>query len=123
MEKKKLFHKKKGGEAHVCKEWDFEESSSDSPEEDIAIVVINKGILFPIIDHKCIMAKEGKKEGTSMKRVNLVMTRRTCGCISKALASVKLRKILSWSNPLTRRMNSWKTKRIYSSRNMRNISN
>jgi hypothetical protein len=36
MEKKKFFHKKTGGEAHVWKEWDFDVSSFDSSNMDIA---------------------------------------------------------------------------------------
>jgi hypothetical protein len=37
---------KKGGEAHVVKEWDSDETSSDSNDEDNATVAINKGIIF-----------------------------------------------------------------------------
>jgi alanyl-tRNA synthetase len=63
MEKKKFFHNKKGGEAHVSKEWDSDESSSsDFDDEDIATLAINKGILFSIVDHKCLMAKESKNK-------------------------------------------------------------
>jgi hypothetical protein len=58
---KKFFHKKMDDEAHVVKEWDSDESSFN---EDIATIAINKGILFPNIDHKCLMAKEGKKKVT-----------------------------------------------------------
>jgi hypothetical protein len=45
MEKKKFF-REKGGEAHVVKEWDSDETSSDSNDEDNATVAINKGIIF-----------------------------------------------------------------------------
>jgi hypothetical protein len=58
MEKKK-YYKKKGDEAHVGREWDSDESSTD---EDAAIIVVNKGLLFPNVSHKCLMAKDGKKK-------------------------------------------------------------
>jgi hypothetical protein len=62
MEKKKYF-KKKGGEAHMGREWDSEESSMDtSLDEDAANITINKGLLFPNIGHKWLMAKDGKKK-------------------------------------------------------------
>jgi hypothetical protein len=37
------------------------ESSSDSSNEAIANVTVNKDILFPNIDHKCLMPKENKR--------------------------------------------------------------
>jgi hypothetical protein len=62
MEKKK-YYKKKGGEAHMVREWDFDESSTDSYyDEDAANIAINKGLLFPNVGHKCLMAKDGKKK-------------------------------------------------------------
>jgi hypothetical protein len=62
MEKKR-YYKKKGGEAHVGREWDSDESSTDSSsDEDIANIAINKGLLFPNVGHKCLMAKESKKK-------------------------------------------------------------
>jgi hypothetical protein len=61
MEKKK-YYKKKGGEAHMVQEWDSDESSTDSSDEDVANIAINKGLLFPNIGHKCLMAKDGKKK-------------------------------------------------------------
>jgi hypothetical protein len=61
MEKKK-YYKKKGGEAHMGREWDSDESSTgSSSDEDAANIAINKGLLFPNIGHKCLMAKDGKK--------------------------------------------------------------
>jgi hypothetical protein len=61
MEKKR-YYKKKGGEEHVGREWDSDESSTDSSsDEDAANIAINKGLLFPNIGHKCLMAKDGKK--------------------------------------------------------------
>jgi hypothetical protein len=63
MMKKKYYNKKKGGEAHIGREWDSDESSTDSSsDEDAANIAINKGLLFPNIGHKCLMAKEGKKK-------------------------------------------------------------
>jgi hypothetical protein len=61
MEKKKYY--KKGGEAHMGQEWDSDKSSTDSSsDEDTANIAINKGLLFPNISHKCLMAKDGKKK-------------------------------------------------------------
>jgi hypothetical protein len=59
---KKRYYKKKGGEAHMGREWDSDESSTDSSDEDAAIIAINKGLLFPNVGHKCLMAKDGKKK-------------------------------------------------------------
>jgi hypothetical protein len=62
MEKKR-YYKKKGGEAHMGWEWDSEESSTgSSSDEDAANIAINKGLLFPNIGHKCLMAKDNKKK-------------------------------------------------------------
>jgi hypothetical protein len=62
MEKKK-YYKKKGGEAHMGREWDSDESSTDSSsDEDAAIIAVNKGLLFPNVGHKCLMAKDVKKK-------------------------------------------------------------
>jgi hypothetical protein len=59
---KKRYYKKKGGDAHICREWDSDESSTDSSsDEDAANIAINKGLLFPNVGHKCLMAKDGKK--------------------------------------------------------------
>jgi hypothetical protein len=60
---KKTYYKKKGGDAHICREWDSDESSTDSSsDEDAANITVNKGLLFPNIGHKCLMAKDGKKK-------------------------------------------------------------
>jgi hypothetical protein len=60
-EKKKYY--KKGGDAHVCWEWDSDESSTDSSsDEDATNIIVTKGLLFPNVGHKCVMAKDGKKK-------------------------------------------------------------
>jgi hypothetical protein len=59
---KKKYYKKKGGDAHVCREWDSDMSSIDSSDEDAANITVNKGVLFPNVDHKCFMAKDDKKK-------------------------------------------------------------
>jgi hypothetical protein len=60
---KKRYYKKKGGDAHVCREWDSDESSTySSSDEDAANIAITKGLLFPNVGHKCLMAKDGKKK-------------------------------------------------------------
>jgi hypothetical protein len=59
---KKKYYKNKGGNAHVCREWDSDESSTDSSsDEDAANIAITKGLLFPNVGHKCLMAKDDKK--------------------------------------------------------------
>jgi hypothetical protein len=60
---KKRYYKKKGGDAHVCREWDSDESTTDSSsDEDAANIAVTKGLLFPNIGHKCLMAKDDKKK-------------------------------------------------------------
>jgi hypothetical protein len=60
---KKRYYKKKGGKAHMGREWDSDESSTDSSSnEDAANITVNKGLLFPNVSHKCLMAKDGKKK-------------------------------------------------------------
>jgi hypothetical protein len=60
---KKRYYKKKGSDAHVCREWDSDESSTDSSsDEDAANIAVNKGLLFPNVGHKCLMARDGKKK-------------------------------------------------------------
>jgi hypothetical protein len=55
---KKKYYKKKGGDAHICQEWDSDEGSTDSSlDEDAANITVNKGLLFPNVGHKCPMAK------------------------------------------------------------------
>jgi hypothetical protein len=67
MEKKK-YYKKKCGEAHMGREWDSDESSTNSSsDEDVANIAMNKGLLFPNVDHKCLMAKDDKKKKVHSK--------------------------------------------------------
>jgi hypothetical protein len=62
-EKKRYYNKKKGGETHIGREWDSDESSIDSSfDEDAANIVVNKGLLFPNVGHKCLMAKDSKRK-------------------------------------------------------------
>jgi hypothetical protein len=65
---KKRYYKKKGGDAHVCQEWDSDESSTDSSsDEDAANIAVTKGLLFPNVGHKCLMAKDGNKKKVKSK--------------------------------------------------------
>jgi hypothetical protein len=60
---KERYYKKKGGDAHICREWDSDKSSTDSSsDEDAANIAVNKGLLFPNVGHKCLVAKDGKKK-------------------------------------------------------------
>jgi chromosome segregation ATPase len=43
------------------------ESSTDSSDEDVANIAVTKGLLFPNVDHKCLMAKDGKKKKVKSK--------------------------------------------------------
>jgi hypothetical protein len=44
-------------------EWDSDESSTDSfDDEDAANITVNNGLLFPNDGHKCLMAKDIKKK-------------------------------------------------------------
>jgi hypothetical protein len=72
---KKRYYKKKAGDAHVCREWDSDESSTDSSsDEDAANIVVNKGLLFPNVGHKCLMAKDGKKKKVKSRASTKYMT-------------------------------------------------
>jgi hypothetical protein len=65
---KKKYYKKKGGDAHVCREWDSDESSSDSSsDEDAVNIAVTKGLIFPNVGHKCLMAKDSKKKKVKSK--------------------------------------------------------
>jgi hypothetical protein len=71
---KKRYYKKKGGDAHVCREWDSDESSTDSSDEDAANIAVTKGLLFPNIGHKCLMAKDGKKKKVKSRSSTMYAT-------------------------------------------------
>jgi hypothetical protein len=86
---KKKYYKKKDGDAHVCREWDSDESSTDSSlDKDAANNAVKKGLLFPNVGHKCFMEKDGKKRRYKLEpppnilhlvmRVVLVMMKITC---------------------------------------------
>jgi hypothetical protein len=61
--KEKKYYKKKGGDAHVCREWDSDESSTDSSSDEYtANITVNKGLLFPNVGRKSLMAKDDKKK-------------------------------------------------------------
>jgi hypothetical protein len=63
MEKKIHYNKKKGSETHMGQEWDSDESSTDSSsDEDATNIAVNKGLLFPNVGHKCLMAKDSNKK-------------------------------------------------------------
>jgi hypothetical protein len=49
---------------HTCVgKWDSDESSTDSSsDEDATNISINKGLLFPNVGHKCLLAKDNKKK-------------------------------------------------------------
>jgi hypothetical protein len=65
---KKRYYKKKGGDAHVCHKWNSDESSTDSSsDEDAANIAVTKGLLFPNVGHKCLMAKDGKRKKVKSK--------------------------------------------------------
>jgi hypothetical protein len=58
--------------AHICREWDSDESSTDSSsDEDAANIAVNKGLLFPNVGHKCLMANDDKKKVHSRATQNI----------------------------------------------------
>jgi hypothetical protein len=62
--KEKKYYKKKCGDAHVCREWDSDESSTDSSSgEDTANIAVNKGLLFPQRRPQVSHGKGRQKEG------------------------------------------------------------
>jgi hypothetical protein len=65
---KKRYYKKKGDEAGMGREWDSDESSTDSSsDEDATNIAVSKGLLFPNVGRKCLMAKDGKKKKVHSK--------------------------------------------------------
>jgi hypothetical protein len=66
IEKKKYYHKKKDGEAHVVREWDSDESSTDSSsDEDAANIVINKRTSLPQSRPQVSHGQGGQEEGNT----------------------------------------------------------
>jgi hypothetical protein len=52
----------------VCREWNSDESSTDSSsDEDAANIAVTKGLLFPNVGHKCLMAKDDKRKKVKSK--------------------------------------------------------
>jgi hypothetical protein len=73
----------------VCREWDSDESTTDSSsDEDAANIAVTKGLLFHNVGHKCLMEKDGKKRRYKLEpppsilhlvmRVVLVMMKIIC---------------------------------------------
>jgi hypothetical protein len=58
--REKKNYRKAKGEAHIGKEWDSDCSSSDSDNEGLAALALDKSSLFPNECHTCLMAKEKK---------------------------------------------------------------
>jgi hypothetical protein len=42
-------------------------STDSSSDEDVANITVNKGLLFPNVSHKCLMAKDGKKKKVQIR--------------------------------------------------------
>jgi hypothetical protein len=58
---KKRYYKKKGGDAHMCREWDSDMSSTNSSsDEDAANIAVNKGLLFPNVGHNASWQRTAK---------------------------------------------------------------
>jgi hypothetical protein len=67
----------------TCREWDSDESTTySSSDEDATNIAVNKGLLFPNVGHKCLMAKDSKKKKVNIRhlvmRVALVMMKMIC---------------------------------------------
>jgi hypothetical protein len=123
MDKKK-YYKKKGGKVHMVRERDSDESSTDSSsDEDAAIIAINKGLLFPNVDHKCLVAKDGKNkvhsratpkyttssdEGSSSNNEGVLVS------LFANLTMDQKKKLNELIETINERMISWNVKRICS---------
>jgi hypothetical protein len=60
---KNKYYKRKGGDVHMCREWDSDESSTDSSsDEDATNIVVNKGLLFPQRRSRVLHDKRWQKE-------------------------------------------------------------
>jgi hypothetical protein len=55
---KRKFYRKKKGQAHISKEWDY--YSFDSDDEGLVASAFKKSSVFPNEHHTCLMAKEKK---------------------------------------------------------------
>jgi hypothetical protein len=119
---KKRYYKKKGGDAHVCREWDSDESSTDSSsDEDAANIAINKGLLFPNVGHKCLMAKDDKKKKVQTRTAPKYTTSSDEGSSSEdeddlltLFANLNMQqkeKLNELIGAIMRRMNFWIAKR------------
>jgi hypothetical protein len=131
-EEKKYYNKKKGGEVHMGQEWDSDESSIDSSsEEDATNIAINKGLLFPNIGHKCLMAKDSKKKKVHSRDTPKYTTSDGEGRSSEKdddlyslfanLTIEQKGKINELIKPLTRRMKSWNAKKTCSLRKIKKM--
>jgi hypothetical protein len=96
---KKKYYKKKGSEVHMGREWDSDESSTDSSsDEDAANIAVNKGLLFPNVGHKCLMAKYGKKKKVHSRATLSILhpTMRVALAIMKMIQFLSLQ-TLTWT--------------------------
>jgi hypothetical protein len=86
-EKKRYY--KKGGDAHVCQEWDSDMSSTDSSSDgDAASIAVNKGLLFPTSATNASWQKMARKRRYKLEplpsilhlvmRIVLVMMKKIC---------------------------------------------
>jgi hypothetical protein len=67
-ERKEEVLQEEGRRCPCLPEWDSDESSTDSSsDEDAANIAVNKGLLFPNVGHKCLMAKDGKKKNVKSR--------------------------------------------------------
>jgi hypothetical protein len=127
--KEKRYYKKQAREAHMGREWDSDESSTDSSsDEDAANIAVNKGLLFPNIGHKCLMAKDGKKKKVHSRSTPKYTTSSDEGSSSdneddlvSLFANLTMDQKKKLNEPLTRRTISWNAKRICSLRRTKNL--
>jgi hypothetical protein len=119
---KKRCYKRKGGDAHICREWDSDEISTDSTsDEDAANIAVNKDLLFPNVGHKCFMAKDGKKKKVQTRTTPKYTTSSDEGSSSEdeddlltLFANLNMQqkeKLNELIGAIHERMNSWTAKR------------
>jgi hypothetical protein len=131
MEKKRYY--KKGGEAHMGREWDSDESSTDSSDEDAANIAINKGLLFPNVGHKCLMTKDDKKKKVHSRDTPKYTTSDDEGSSSNDnddltslfanLTKDQKKKINELIESINEKMISWNANRTCSLRKISNLLN